>query len=43
MAKYNDHKKIGVVLANFPWKDKLSIDINDKQHRNDKQQRERVI
>jgi lipopolysaccharide transport system ATP-binding protein len=25
MAKYNDHKNIGVVLVNFPWKDEPSI------------------
>jgi lipopolysaccharide transport system ATP-binding protein len=24
MAKYNDHKNIGVVLVNFPWKDEVS-------------------
>ena len=25
MAKYNDHKNIGVVLVNFPWNDEVEL------------------
>jgi lipopolysaccharide transport system ATP-binding protein len=28
-AKYNDHKNVGVVLVDFPWKDEDAIDCGD--------------
>jgi lipopolysaccharide transport system ATP-binding protein len=30
VAKYNDHKNIGVVLVNFPWKDEVSRNVAEQ-------------
>jgi lipopolysaccharide transport system ATP-binding protein len=29
MAKYDDHKNIGVILVNFPWSDQASLEIGE--------------